>query len=71
MLQCRCGCRDLLGTRHPIYTGMTGMLIGTALVNGGGLWLFVMVAGVAIFLLKIRMEEKLMLATFGDTFTAY
>ncbi len=57
--------------RHPIYTAMLLMFLGTALAIGeaGGL------LGWLLFLLscwiKFRQEEKVMLAHFGDRYLAY
>lgn len=57
--------------RHPIYTGLIGMLLGTAIVNGLGLWLLLPLAGVLLFELKIRREERLMYTTFGAQYEQY
>jgi len=57
--------------RHPIYTAMLGMYLGTALALGtaGGL------AGFPIlflsFWIKYRQEEALMLGHFGDQYRDY
>jgi protein-S-isoprenylcysteine O-methyltransferase Ste14 len=58
-------------TRHPIYTGMLLMFLGTALAAG---WLhswlgFLM--GCAGFWIKLKQEESLMLRHFPDDYPAY
>jgi protein-S-isoprenylcysteine O-methyltransferase Ste14 len=58
-------------TRHPIYTGILGMLFGSALVVGfGGVVLALLVLG-GVFLMRIRREEQLMLQTFGEQYVRY
>ena len=58
-------------TRHPIYTGLLGMLLGSALLGGLGQALVLVPAGLVIAGLKIRSEERLLLATFPDAYVAY
>jgi protein-S-isoprenylcysteine O-methyltransferase Ste14 len=58
-------------TRHPIYTGLLGMLLGTTLLTGIGQWIVLFPAGLIVFEVKIRMEERLMLATFPDEYSQY
>jgi len=58
-------------TRHPIYTGILGMLIGTALVSGIAASLIVVVAGVVAIEIKIRREEAQLMATFPDEYPMY
>jgi protein-S-isoprenylcysteine O-methyltransferase Ste14 len=58
-------------TRHPIYTGILGMLLGTVLIAGfGGAILGLLVFG-GVFLVRIPREEKLMLQTFGEQYVRY
>ncbi|HYW89638.1 MAG TPA: isoprenylcysteine carboxylmethyltransferase family protein [Chloroflexota bacterium] len=58
-------------TRHPIYTGLLGMLLGTALVTGfGGALVGLLIAG-GVFLVRTAQEEKLMLQTFGEQYSRY
>jgi protein-S-isoprenylcysteine O-methyltransferase Ste14 len=58
-------------TRHPIYTGILGMLFGSALVIGlGGVVVGLLVFG-GVFLIRIRREEQLMLQTFGEQYVRY
>ena len=58
--------------RHPIYTGMLGMLLATGLAISHGLAL---VVAIFIFFLgtsiRIRSEEKLLREAFGSEFEAY
>jgi protein-S-isoprenylcysteine O-methyltransferase Ste14 len=58
-------------TRHPIYTGSLGMLVGTTLLAGGHELIALVVVGVILFGVKIHQEERLMLATFPDEYPAY
>ena len=58
-------------TRHPIYTGLLGMLLGSALLGGLGQAIVLVPAGLVIAWLKIRAEERLLLATFPDAYAAY
>ena len=58
-------------TRHPIYTGLLGMLLGSALLGGLGQWIVLFLAGLIVAVLKIRSEERLLLATFPDAYAAY
>jgi protein-S-isoprenylcysteine O-methyltransferase Ste14 len=57
--------------RHPIYTGILVMVLGTAIAIGllrCWLGLLVMSAGLWI---KLKQEEALMLRHFPDTYPAY
>lgn len=58
-------------TRNPIYTGILGMFVGTALVEGS----LVIFAGAVVFLLtimgRIRSEEHLLRETFGAEYERY
>jgi protein-S-isoprenylcysteine O-methyltransferase Ste14 len=58
-------------TRHPIYTGILGMLLGTAVALGFGAWLYVFVLVVVFFELRIRSEEKLMSEAFPGAYDEY
>jgi protein-S-isoprenylcysteine O-methyltransferase Ste14 len=58
-------------TRHPIYTGVLGMLFGATLLSGIGQWIVLFPVGLLLFEVKIRMEEHLMLATFPDEYPGY
>lgn len=58
--------------RNPIYTGMLGMLIATGLATEH--WVGLMV-GVVLFAIgmgiRVRSEEKLLRAAFGEEFERY
>lgn len=58
--------------RNPIYTGMLGMLIATGLAMEH--WVALMIA-VVIFsaglVIRVRSEEKLLRAEFGEEFEEY
>ncbi len=58
-------------TRHPIYSGLLGMLLGSTLFGGTGRWIVLVAVGLIMFEAKIRLEERLLLATFPDEYTAY
>jgi protein-S-isoprenylcysteine O-methyltransferase Ste14 len=58
-------------TRHPIYTGLLGMMLGATLLSGIGQWIVLFPVGLILFEVKIRMEEDLMLATFPDEYPRY
>ena len=46
-------------TRHPIYTGLLGMLLGTVLLNGPGVSLALLAVGAAFLAIGIPIEERL------------
>jgi protein-S-isoprenylcysteine O-methyltransferase Ste14 len=58
--------------RHPIYTGMLGLLLATALTYSR--WP-ALVAGLCVFAVgttvRVRSEERLLRAAFGAEFDAY
>jgi protein-S-isoprenylcysteine O-methyltransferase Ste14 len=58
-------------TRHPIYTGLLGMVLGTLLVFGGGVWVLTFPLAVIFVLLKIRIEERFMTADFPEDYPRY
>ena len=58
-------------TRHPIYTGLLGMLLGATLLSGLGQWIVLFPVGLILFEVKIRMEERLMVATFPEEYLRY
>jgi protein-S-isoprenylcysteine O-methyltransferase Ste14 len=58
--------------RHPIYTGMFGMLIASSLAQGN--WLGLVIASVVYYLgtvMRIRSEEKLLREQFGSEYDDY
>lgn len=58
-------------TRHPIYTGLFGMLLGTVLLNGLGVSLTLLGVGAVVVATRIRIEERLMNRTFPGDYTRY
>jgi protein-S-isoprenylcysteine O-methyltransferase Ste14 len=58
--------------RHPIYTGMFGMLLATGLAIS---YWFNVCAAIAVFLvgtiIRVRSEEKLLREQFGPEFESY
>ncbi len=58
-------------TRHPIYTGLFGMLLGSVLLNGLGPALAFLVVGVVVLATRIPVEERLMTKTFPDEYPRY
>jgi protein-S-isoprenylcysteine O-methyltransferase Ste14 len=58
-------------TRHPIYTGLLGMLIGSVLLNGLGVSLVFLVIGVVVVATRIPVEEQLMTRTFPEQYARY
>jgi protein-S-isoprenylcysteine O-methyltransferase Ste14 len=58
-------------TRHPIYTGLLGMMLGATLLSGIGQWIVLFPVGLILFEVKIRMEEHLMVATFPNEYPRY
>jgi protein-S-isoprenylcysteine O-methyltransferase Ste14 len=58
-------------TRHPIYTGILGMLLGTALASGLGRLLAVFLLGVVWVEVKVQAEERLLTTVFGEEYQRY
>jgi protein-S-isoprenylcysteine O-methyltransferase Ste14 len=58
-------------TRHPIYTGMFGMLLATVLLLGGGAALLIVPVGIVFFEVKIGAEERVLTAEFPDGYPRY
>jgi protein-S-isoprenylcysteine O-methyltransferase Ste14 len=58
-------------TRHPIYTGLLGMVVGTVLVNGLGSSLAFLVIAAVFLANRIPMEEHLMSKTFPEAYSRY
>jgi protein-S-isoprenylcysteine O-methyltransferase Ste14 len=58
-------------TRHPIYTGMLLMFLGTTLLTGSPVALVGSIVFVAYVAVKIRTEEELLLETFGDEYRRF
>ena len=58
-------------TRHPIYTGTLGMLVGTTLLAGLGRWLVVLVLAAAFIERQIRAEERALVEAFPGRYEQY
>jgi len=56
--------------RHPIYTGIIVAALGTAL-TGTIFGMIVLVLAAALFLSRVRTEERIMLELFPDTYPSY
>jgi protein-S-isoprenylcysteine O-methyltransferase Ste14 len=57
--------------RHPIYTGLLTMAVGTVVVLGHLAGIIAMPFIFLSFWIKLRYEEKVMLEKFPDEYTAY
>ena len=57
--------------RHPIYTGLLLMVLGTALVRGNRAAVLGLLLFLATHLWKLRREEALLRAHFPASFPAY
>jgi len=58
-------------SRHPIYTGVLGMLLGTMLMSGLGFYAGLFLLGIVIFEIKLHQEERLLRETFGEEYLRY
>jgi protein-S-isoprenylcysteine O-methyltransferase Ste14 len=58
-------------TRHPIYTGLLGMLLGSGLLAGAGRWILYFPIYLVLLQFKIHTEERLMLTEFPDDYPRY
>jgi len=58
-------------TRHPIYTGLITMFVGTELVLGRVAGMIALAFVFLSFWIKLKEEEKLMLQQFPDQYAAY
>jgi protein-S-isoprenylcysteine O-methyltransferase Ste14 len=57
--------------RHPIYTAMLGMSLGTTMVSGSFHALLGFVLMFAAYVRKIQLEEKTLAEHFGDAYDRY
>jgi protein-S-isoprenylcysteine O-methyltransferase Ste14 len=57
--------------RHPIYTGLLVAILGTAWVVGQWRGLLAFLLMISSYWRKLRVEERLMLETFGDAYRRY
>ncbi len=61
-------------TRHPIYTGLLGMAIGSFLIASSGVsivGILIIVAVLVVLEIKITLEERLLLSTFGEQYVQF
>jgi protein-S-isoprenylcysteine O-methyltransferase Ste14 len=47
------------------------MLIGSLLVDGGGIWFVGVIVAVIVFEVKIVLEERLLRSTFGKQYVQF
>jgi len=57
--------------RHPIYSGLMLALLGTVLVQDQLRGIIALVLVYAGWKIKSRLEEKMMVSTFGEQYIAY
>ena len=57
--------------RHPIYTGLLGLILGAMLACGFGVWIAILVVAVPWLLRRVRVEDGLMAGQFGASYDAY
>ncbi len=58
-------------TRHPMYTGTLGMLLGSTFMSGLSNWAVYFLVWLIIDLFKIPSEERLLKETFGEQYIQY
>ena len=58
-------------TRHPIYTGILGMLLASAIALNFGAWVWLFVLVLVFFELRIRTEEQLLSEAYPDAYREY
>jgi len=58
-------------TRHPIYTGLIGMFLGTLLISEVGAWILYFPIAVVALMIKVFSEERLLKETFGEEYIQY
>ncbi len=58
-------------TRHPIYTGLIGMLLGTTVMSGRSYWVLLLIAWVVLLADKTAREERVMASVFGEDYETY
>jgi protein-S-isoprenylcysteine O-methyltransferase Ste14 len=57
--------------RHPLYLGVITVCIGLAVFGPSLLGLVIMSLLIPIFIIRIRIEERLLIETFGDAYREY
>ncbi|MGH7866955.1 MAG: methyltransferase family protein, partial [Candidatus Dormibacteraceae bacterium] len=58
-------------TRHPIYSSLIGMFLGTTLVIGFGSLLALLIGALLMVAWRIPVEERMMISIFGDRYLQY
>jgi len=58
-------------TRHPMYTGTLGMLLGSMFISGLSNWLVYFLVWLIVDIVKIPSEERLLKETFGEQYIQY
>jgi protein-S-isoprenylcysteine O-methyltransferase Ste14 len=57
--------------RHPMYTAVLGMFVGTVVVSWQIHALVALALGIAVYLRKIRIEERTIREAFGADYESY
>jgi protein-S-isoprenylcysteine O-methyltransferase Ste14 len=57
--------------RHPIYTGMVGMVFGAMLTIGFGQLVAIFIGTLGFVAWRVWAEERMLVATFGDRYRGY
>lgn len=58
-------------TRHPIYTGICGMIAATTMTAGLGRWIPVTLFALLLLVIKARAEERMLESALGDEYRRY
>ncbi|MFK0260231.1 methyltransferase family protein [Streptomyces angustmyceticus] len=57
--------------RHPIYTGLLGLIVGGMLACGFGVWIVYLAVALPWLLRRVRVEDGLMAGQFGGSYADY
>ncbi|MBU3065939.1 isoprenylcysteine carboxylmethyltransferase family protein [Nocardia sp. NEAU-G5] len=57
--------------RHPIYTGLLGLMLGATLLSGFGAGVVLLAFVTAWLLRRVRVEDTMLIDTFGDDYRDY
>ena len=57
--------------RHPIYIGEIGRALGWAITLSSLYGLVIMIMGLVFLLIRIEIEEKMLIEAFGDEYKEY
>ena len=58
-------------TRHPIYTGLLGMILGSAALTGSGQVIILVPVALLLLAVKAHFEERLLTAAFPGEYARY